>query len=485
MDTSVIKSYLVKLGFEIDNPKLAQFNDALRRAAEHADSLTSGFAKAGASVVAAMTSISAGTLLLMNRTAQADLGYQVFARQMFMTADAAKKMKIATDALGYSLEDIIWGPPELQNQFRDLMKFQDRLQANLGGKDFESEMQKIRRISLEFTKMEIAGQYFAMSLTKSLSKALGGDEDWLYRKLRDLNDYLVANIPHIADIVATQLVPVLRDTWAILQDIGAGAKGLLSLFVGFTGVVANIDKLKSGEVTVASLATAFERWATAVRNIVDGIRWLVSALVPMESGAPGTYKGFWGAEGKPGSFGELGKRMLPKDYKEKMRALGATVGANLGLPSGLLDSLMFTESRFNPNATSSKGAMGLTQLMPGTAKSLGVTDPYDALQNLTGGGTYLKQMYSKFGNWRMALEAYNWGPGHAAAIRENRAPAEVQKYADEILSRAGIKIDAINVHINNPHATPEQIHKAVADGVRAALRRESLNNTLQLGGSYA
>ncbi len=81
-----------------------------------------------------------------------------------------------------------------------------------------------------------------------------------------------------------------------------------------------------------------------------------------------------------------------------------------GVPEDLFLRLVNQESRFNPKARSHKGAIGLAQLMPGTAKQLGV-DPHDPRQNLEGGARYLKQQYRKFGSWRLALAAYNAGPG--------------------------------------------------------------------------
>jgi soluble lytic murein transglycosylase-like protein len=84
-----------------------------------------------------------------------------------------------------------------------------------------------------------------------------------------------------------------------------------------------------------------------------------------------------------------------------------------GIPEDLFLRLVQQESGWNPNARSHKGAMGLAQLMPGTAAKLGV-NPSDPVQNLNGGARYLRMMYNEFGNWKLALAAYNAGPGAVA-----------------------------------------------------------------------
>lgn len=79
------------------------------------------------------------------------------------------------------------------------------------------------------------------------------------------------------------------------------------------------------------------------------------------------------------------------------------------IPEDLFLRLVQQESGWNPRAVSVKGARGLAQLMPDTARQLGV-DPRDPVQNLEGGARYLRQMYDRFGSWRLALAAYNAGP---------------------------------------------------------------------------
>jgi soluble lytic murein transglycosylase-like protein len=105
-----------------------------------------------------------------------------------------------------------------------------------------------------------------------------------------------------------------------------------------------------------------------------------------------------------------------------------------GIPEDLFLRLVQTESAWHTAAVSSKGAIGLAQLMPGTAQLLRV-DPHDPAQNLDGGARYLSMQYKKYGDWRLALAAYNAGPG--AVDRYNGIPpyAETRAYVQRILGR--------------------------------------------------
>lgn len=114
------------------------------------------------------------------------------------------------------------------------------------------------------------------------------------------------------------------------------------------------------------------------------------------------------------------------------RLLVERTAATHGLPPFLLTALVMRESGFCPNAVSHAGAIGYGQLMPATARSLGV-NPYDPQQNLWGAAKYLRQQWDTFKDWRLALAAYNAGPG--AVIRYGGIPPyqETQAYVRNVL----------------------------------------------------
>ena len=139
----------------------------------------------------------------------------------------------------------------------------------------------------------------------------------------------------------------------------------------------------------------------------------------------------WGPAIPSRAVTTINQALIPVQYADAVEF--AASSANIS-PT-LLAALIWQESRWNPRAVSRKGAMGLTQLMPGTARQLGV-NAADPLANLVGGARYLRQLLDQFdGNVEKALAAYNAGPGRVRTAGGIPAIAETQNYVASIVRR--------------------------------------------------
>lgn len=527
-----IDEYLLKLGATVDTAGLNRFQNALREASVAVDKVSTAMAgsffKAQTEILGGFAAIGGAALGLVDKVAMADQEFRLFGLHMYMSKDAARSLKVAMDALGQPMENLMWDP-ELRARTRQLIADQ-RSMAPTG--DFDEQMRKIRDVRFEFTRMEVELKYLGMHVVQDFMRALGLGPDTLLARLRGFNDWVTHHLPEISARLVNTFLPVWKDIKEVFYATGEAMRSVANAFADIVGLLTGDSAIlkatdtfdKFGEA-VHKVSHIFAVFAETLDNVVDLLAHLVSALVHLSTGqfkaagtdlqaavkdvnartvgaalmvgtafvAPELLPEEAEAEAGGAAGGGLLARLFARGvgFFGRHPVIAGGVGANLGdlltdrgeAAPDLIQAVEAQESgALGMSARSSAGAIGTMQLMPGTARGLGV-NPYDAAQNVAGGTAYLNQLLARYhGDTAEALGAYNAGPGRMDAFLAGKAtlPAETQNYIASVLSRTGqkgdVNVGGITIHIAGTNARPDDIARTVVQRIRESQGKEAQRN---------
>lgn len=494
---NILDEYLVKLGFATDSVGYSRFANQLRDASSLVNNTYFSMGKKVLEFQAAATgmfaAIGLGAIGFADKVAMADQDYRLLALRMYTSLPVARELKIALDALGQPLENVMWDP-ELAARFHQLVKDQQTLTQQLGP-DFEKQMLKIRDVRFEFTRFGVELQYLTFKIVEDLAHAFGTNIDGLLEKLRNLNSYILSHMPEIANWIATRLQPLLLDVKDIFWATAGAVKQLGVDFIQLVGIFSGDKSLENTTGSVEDLAKAVLHVANALKtSLVDlakfeknfGMMFSAAskAIHGDFSGAVGDLKQMdyiVGGEAKPDdpmvTLGALRSMRMtqPQQVKDAIKMMAKS----LGVPEDLALAVAQQESNFQQFDKSGKvltnpsGAAGIMQIMPETQQKLRrqgyFVHPEDPASNIYGGVLLLKQLLDQYKDQFTALSHYG-----------GRGGPQSQQYAREVMGReAAFQGDVnvtVHVNTNDGKRVVDEIMDTVADAFDRTMKNRVQRN---------
>jgi hypothetical protein len=462
----ILQSYLVSLGFQVNQDQLNKFRSSVADTSSKVQELTQGLEKAVAGVLTGVATIGVAFATLADKVAQSDLGFQLFALRMYMSVDAAKKLKIATDALGYSLDDIAWNP-ELRQRYMALVGEQNVLGRGLGP-DFEAQMKKLRDVRFAFTELGVAVQYGVQKMVAALAQGLAPELSEIMTRVQGWTTWFETHMDEIGRLTKEYLVPILKDAYAILADLVAMAKQAWGDFLDLVGLLSGDKKLQQGNLLERTLELA-KQVSHEIRIITDGVKWLMDKLQ-----AAGEFLGVFQKH-------DAAATGTATDRADEGRKAAVRISAATGIPASVLFAQMAHETNSFRDYKAGQNFRN-----------------FSGMKNTSGN-------YQAFGSWTNYADAYTgWLQRHhmsgsnVSSVEDLAAQLKNQHYYGDTEAnyRAGLErhagdygsvtVGSINVHVGGlaDGVTADQIGERVARRLKDEQGKLVQRNLGDLAGPY-
>ena len=545
----IIRDYLVALGFQVNTAEYAKMQQFLKQVdrlvSGHTETMAASYVKASGIIVSALGSITASTAAMVDKIAQADLNWQKFALRMYLTQDTARRLKITTDALGESLEDIAW-IPELRNRYISLMNQSQLIESGMPG-DMGDMLVRMRDIRFEFTRMKVEAIYSMMYISYYLSQLLGKPVKGLHDGLKNINDWITRNMPtwtqKVADFLSMiiqlagsaarpikDLAEIFGKLWEGMskeEKIAAAIAGIGALFMllgptgkwfmalsGFVLLIddfyAYIDGRKSSKTLAPiwyTLIAVVEKITKAVWLAVQGVSWLMGNKPPDSKGFIADLQSLWNAAGEgprteagPGP-GEGPKAKAGPNTGKRWSSINDiySQAQKVSQKTGLPTSWIFGQWYHETGGFTNRGATQLNNLAGLKGRngqylsfgSIGEFSDYFAsyLKRKQAGSLDAKTpedyaaALKRGGYYEDAFSNY------AAGIKRGISAYQGFFGSSQITASGGgvnqvVSVGDVNINIPQPGATPQEIYSETIKGMKDALGKATVRNLRDFQGVY-
>lgn len=252
MDPEVLRSYMIKLGVQVDSAAFDKMktvlNDLEKVMGKHASSVAMQMTKGAGLTVGAYAAVMTSIGKLIQKVSEADMSYQLLAQKMYMSADAVKAFKQATDTLGNSIDEIAWNA-ELKERYVTLVADIQKLKVPEDAKDM---MKQVRGIGFEFDRLKLASKLTLEQVAYNLLRLNKGELSDMSKTFTGWVDRVYERIPQVAKRIADFLQPFidvgasairfLKEFWDLLLPIRDGAGILADKFKEIWAIIPDIVK---------------------------------------------------------------------------------------------------------------------------------------------------------------------------------------------------------------------------------------------------